>query len=135
MQLHRRDVVDKATQLLDDYGIADLTMRRLARELGVTPGALYWHFADKQELLGAVSDRILEPALPDDADDRWAAHLHGICLGLRDALLSPAAKERGLFRADHVQALLAEPHRLTRLRYNQLWELGMVELWLQGLSL
>ena len=88
MQLHRRDVVDKATQLLDDYGIADLTMRRLARELGVTPGALYWHFADKQELLGAVSDRILDAALPDDADDRWAAHLHGICLGLRDALLS-----------------------------------------------
>ena len=61
MQLHRRDVVDKATQLLDDYGIADLTMRRLARELNVTPGALYWHFADKQELLGAVADRILRP--------------------------------------------------------------------------
>ncbi|MCW2520605.1 MAG: TetR family transcriptional regulator, partial [Mycobacterium sp.] len=36
MQLHRRDVVDKAAQLLDDYGIADLTMRRLARELSVT---------------------------------------------------------------------------------------------------
>ena len=34
------------------YGIADLTMRRLARELDVTPGALYWHFANKQQLLG-----------------------------------------------------------------------------------
>ncbi|HYZ66853.1 MAG TPA: helix-turn-helix domain-containing protein, partial [Mycobacterium sp.] len=60
MQLHKRDVVDAATTLLDSHGIADLTMRRLARELNVSPGALYWHFANKQELLGAVADRILD---------------------------------------------------------------------------
>ena len=59
MQLHKRDVVEAATTLLDDYGIADLTMRRLARELSVSPGALYWHFANKQQLLGAIADRIL----------------------------------------------------------------------------
>jgi AcrR family transcriptional regulator len=88
VQLHRSDVVDKATQLLDDFGIADLTMRRLARELGVTPGALYWHFADKQELLGAVADRILEPALADTEHDRWVDRVHAICGGLRNALLS-----------------------------------------------
>lgn len=88
MQLHRRDVVDKATQLLDDYGIADLTMRRLARELGVTPGALYWHFADKQALLGAVADRILEPVATVATHDAWADSVHAICAGLRDALLS-----------------------------------------------
>ncbi len=88
MQLHRHDVVDKATQLLDDYGIADLTMRRLARELSVTPGALYWHFADKQALLGAVADRILERAVPAVAHDGWADGIHAICTRLRDALLS-----------------------------------------------
>jgi AcrR family transcriptional regulator len=87
VQLHRRDVVDKATKLLDDYGIADLTMRRLARELNVTPGALYWHFADKQELLGAVADRILEPAAADVAGD-WRDRVNEICGRLRDALLS-----------------------------------------------
>ncbi|TPG32238.1 TetR family transcriptional regulator [Mycolicibacterium hodleri] len=88
MQLHRRDVVDKATQLLDDYGIADLTMRRLARELGVTPGALYWHFADKQALLGAVADRILEPAVGTIEHGRWALRIHDLCVRLRNALLS-----------------------------------------------
>lgn len=88
MQLHRRDVVDKATKLLDDYGIADLTMRRLARELNVTPGALYWHFADKQALLGAVSDRILQPASTTAEQSQWADRIHAICTGLRNALLS-----------------------------------------------
>jgi AcrR family transcriptional regulator len=87
VQLHRRDVVDRATRLLDDYGIADLTMRRLARELNVTPGALYWHFADKQELLGAVADRILEPASADGTGD-WRDRVKEICGRLRDALLS-----------------------------------------------
>ena len=88
MQLHRRDVVDKATQLLDDYGIADLTMRRLARELNVSPGALYWHFSDKQELLGAVADRILEPASGAVDDPSWSRCVIGICTALRNALLS-----------------------------------------------
>ncbi|MCK0175139.1 TetR family transcriptional regulator [Mycolicibacterium sp. F2034L] len=81
MQLHKRDVVDAATAILDDYGIADLTMRRLARELNVTPGALYWHVANKQELLGAVADRILA-GVPE------ATGIVEVCTRLRDALLS-----------------------------------------------
>jgi TetR/AcrR family transcriptional regulator, tetracycline repressor protein len=86
VQLHKRDVVEAATTLLDSYGIADLTMRRLARELDVSPGALYWHFANKQQLLGAVADRILEAA--DDVLGHWRERVTGICSALRDALLS-----------------------------------------------
>jgi asparagine synthase (glutamine-hydrolysing) len=59
-------------------------------------------------------------------------HLEGPYVDLlRDALTSVAAKERGLFREDHVRGLLASPNELTRLRYNQLWELGLLEMWLQ----
>jgi AcrR family transcriptional regulator len=86
VQLHKRDVVDAATSLLDCYGIADLTMRRLARELNVSPGALYWHFANKQELLGAVADRILESI--DDMSGGWRDRVAGTCSRLSDALLS-----------------------------------------------
>lgn len=86
MQLHKRDVVEAATALLDNYGIADLTMRRLARELNVSPGALYWHFANKQELLGALADRILESVA--DAPAAWPQRVAAICTTLRDALLS-----------------------------------------------
>ncbi len=86
MQLHKRDVVTAASALLDSYGIADLTMRRLARELNVSAGALYWHFANKQQLLGAVADRILEPV--DDVQGGWRDRIADICGQLRDALLS-----------------------------------------------
>ena len=86
MQLHKRDVVEAATTLLDSFGIADLTMRRLARELDVSPGALYWHFANKQQLLGAVADQILEPV--GDLTAGWRDRITGLCEGLRDALLS-----------------------------------------------
>jgi TetR/AcrR family transcriptional regulator, tetracycline repressor protein len=86
VQLHKRDVVDAATAILDNYGIADLTMRRLGRELNVSPGALYWHFANKQQLLGAIADRILEPV--HDAPGGWRDRIGGICGRLRDALLS-----------------------------------------------
>jgi asparagine synthase (glutamine-hydrolysing) len=50
---------------------------------------------------------------------------------LRGALCSPEARQRGLFDPVHVEGLLRQPHQLTRLRYNQLWELGMLEMWLQ----
>ncbi|MFV1364844.1 TetR family transcriptional regulator [Mycolicibacterium elephantis] len=81
MQLTKRDVVETAAKLLDDYGLADLTMRRLARELDVSPGALYWHFANKQELLGAVADRVLD-GVPG------AVGVIDVCTRLRNALLS-----------------------------------------------
>ena len=61
MRHHRDDVVARALRVLDDHGLADLTMRRLGTELGVQPSALYHHFANKQALLAAVADEILVP--------------------------------------------------------------------------
>jgi AcrR family transcriptional regulator len=87
VHLHKADVVEAATALLDSYGIADLTMRRLARELDVTPGALYWHFPNKQALLGAVADRILR-ACGRPAPAGWRERVTEIGAQLRDALLS-----------------------------------------------
>jgi asparagine synthase (glutamine-hydrolysing) len=61
-------------------------------------------------------------------------HLEGKVLDLvRDALTGNAARDRGLFRDDYVQGLLAAPNaELTRLRGNKLWQLGLLELWLQN---
>ncbi len=60
-------------------------------------------------------------------------HLEGPYLDMvRDALYAPVAKERGLFRPEAVDALLADPNgRLTPLRGNELWQIALLELWLQ----
>jgi asparagine synthase (glutamine-hydrolysing) len=60
-------------------------------------------------------------------------HLEGPYLDMvRDALYAPVAKERGLFRTEAVDALLAEPNgKLTPLRGNELWQIALLELWLQ----
>ena len=63
MQLSRDTIVTAAMEILDSYGLADMTMRRVATHLGVAPGALYWHLATKQQLIAAIADRILAPAL------------------------------------------------------------------------
>ncbi len=51
---------------------------------------------------------------------------------VRDALHSGPARQRGLFRDSYVDRLLAAPNDdLTPLRGNRLWQLGLLELWLQ----
>lgn len=83
---HRHDresVTDAALRLLDEVGLPDLSMRRLASTLGVQPSALYWHFENKQALLGAVADRILA-RIRDDAGASTADAARAI----RDALLA-----------------------------------------------
>ncbi|MCA9261524.1 MAG: N-acetylglutaminylglutamine amidotransferase [Planctomycetales bacterium] len=50
----------------------------------------------------------------------------------RDALTAPAAQRRGLFRQAYVDRLLAAPEaHLTPLRGSKLWQLALLELWLQ----
>jgi len=51
---------------------------------------------------------------------------------IRDALSSRAARERDLFQPAYVNALLADPAaHITPLRGSKLWQLGLLELWLQ----
>ncbi|MFR9776251.1 N-acetylglutaminylglutamine amidotransferase [Micromonospora sp. MS34] len=61
-------------------------------------------------------------------------HLEGKLLDrVRDALTAPEARRRDLFRADYVDALLADPNaELTPLNGNKLWQLGLLEMWLQS---
>ena len=78
------DVARAALRILDDDGLADLTMRRLATRLDVQPSALYWHFPNKQSLLAELSDRIVAQAASLLRGSGVAAEARA----LRDALLA-----------------------------------------------
>jgi len=62
-------------------------------------------------------------------------HLHGEMLDLvHDALTNDAARSRGLYRRQAVAAMLAAPNDTrTNLGANALWQLAVLEMWLQGL--
>jgi AcrR family transcriptional regulator len=68
--LTRDAIVEAALTLLDRDGLAGLSMRRVAQELGAGAASLYWHVRDKEELLSLLLDRIVgesEPPEPDPA--------------------------------------------------------------------
>lgn len=88
MRYHRADVVERALNVLDRYGLADLTMRRLGAELGVQPSALYHHFANKQTLLAAVADEMLVRGRRPRSATSWDRRAAEVCLELRDAMLT-----------------------------------------------
>jgi AcrR family transcriptional regulator len=53
----RAELLDTAIRQLQETGIEDLSLRALARSLGVSQTAPYRHFADKNELLAALATR------------------------------------------------------------------------------
>ena len=80
---HDRDGVARAAlALLDEVGLADLSMRRIAARLDVQPSALYWHFASKQALLAELADRITAGVPRGDTSVLDTAR------GIRDALFA-----------------------------------------------
>ena len=89
-----------------------------------------------------VLKRAARGVVPDAVIDRpkgyfpvpALSHLEGPVLELvADALRSDAARDRGLFREDVVEEMLRDPnaHR-TNLDGSTLWQLGLLELWLQS---
>jgi AcrR family transcriptional regulator len=70
--LTQEAIVDAALRVLEREGADGLSMRRVAEELGTGPASLYWHVANKDELINLLIDRVageLEMPPPDPA--RW----------------------------------------------------------------
>ncbi len=51
----RGEILDAAKHLFAEEGVAHVTMRRIGAAVGVSPTALYMHFADKDALLAAIA--------------------------------------------------------------------------------
>ena len=89
MQHSREQVLAAALGLLDEAGLEQLTMRRLAAALGVQPGATYWHFRSKQDLLEAMADTLLAGLTAGlDTESPWTERITELARRLRRALLS-----------------------------------------------
>lgn len=107
MQLHKDAITQAAMEILRQYGLADVSMRRVAASLGVAPGALYWHIDNKQSLIASMAEVIVSPVIrpADGAElapevdmhpEELSSHLRRQLLSVRDG-------------AEVVVAALAQP--------------------------
>ncbi len=60
----RQAIVDAAVQVFSVQGVSRTTLANIAKKAGVTRGAIYWHFNNKEDLLRALWDQLLLPFEP-----------------------------------------------------------------------
>ena len=59
----RKLLLDTALQLFDQQGINHTTLAQIAKAAGVTRGAIYWHFKDRDDLFRTLWEEITAPIL------------------------------------------------------------------------
>ncbi|MGU3496869.1 TetR family transcriptional regulator [Xanthobacteraceae bacterium A53D] len=106
----RARLLDAAERLFFERGVAAVTLEKIAAAAGVTRGAIYWHFANKAEILRALDaiacvdiEQLFEQALASEPSDPLAT----ACDLATEAMRLIATDERRqrifgvLFRSDY----------------------------------
>jgi len=123
----RAQILNAALRLFSEHGFARTTVRAIARDVGITNAAIYYHFASKQELLEALlEEKGLAPALQKLQQVSTE-------VALRDALLATARQTMALMESNReflrlmlMEALGSEPTAVAAYRKNmERWENGM----------
>ncbi|MEU7746252.1 TetR/AcrR family transcriptional regulator [Nonomuraea sp. NPDC049158] len=84
----RAEIVTAAIELLDDEGLAGLSMRKLGAKLSAGATSLYWYVANKDELLELVYDEIWgEMTAPDPEEVGWRDAASVMAHSMRQVIL------------------------------------------------
>lgn len=86
--LTRETIVGRALEIVDTEGIAGLSMRRLAGDLGARGPSLYHHFAKKDEIIDAIIDQIYNEIRVDEMGPGWEDTLTSYAYQLRALLVA-----------------------------------------------
>ena len=110
----RSALLREATALIREAGVEALSLRALARRVGVTQTALYHHFRDKNELLCALAERGFE-----ELDERVSA-------AMSEGSDARASLERRLTALVHayVHYTAEQPERYDLMFSRAIWKAG-----------
>jgi AcrR family transcriptional regulator len=97
--LTRLAIVDAALSLVDEVGVPALSIRAVARRVGVAPMSLYTHFRGKEALLDALYEEVTRRLFADSGQATWQAECDALCHQVR----------RGVLEHPHWVSLLARP--------------------------
>jgi TetR/AcrR family acrAB operon transcriptional repressor len=109
----RSDILAAAIRVFSVRGVSRTTLNDIAKEAGVTRGAIYWHFNNKTDLLAALWDQLFLPIEPivqaseskDEADP--LGRMHEALLSLFTSLANDPMQLQ-LFRILHDKCELVE---------------------------
>src|SRR5262249_26022989 len=115
--LSRDRVLEAAVRLADEGGIESLSMRKLARELGVEAMSLYNHVANKADLVDPIVDLVIaEIDLPESGP--WDEAIRKCAVSAHEAFLRHPWACSGVIGPSETGTL-----RVPRLKYMN-WLLG-----------
>ena len=123
--LTRESIIEASIEFLDTGGEDGLTFRALSERLATGPGAIYWHIANKGELLTSACDAIVArtlDAMPSAAKPK--ANIRALALGLFDAMDAHPWVGSALARAPGEMPMIRILERLGQ----QIRALGVEEL-------
>jgi TetR/AcrR family transcriptional regulator, tetracycline repressor protein len=98
-------VIEAALRVMDEEGLEAVSMRRVAREVGVEAMSLYHHVEDKEDLLDGICERVMiEFDFPEPVDDwtencRRGARAWRNLLQAHPAVMRLFAEQRGPVRS------------------------------------
>src|SRR5271168_4808225 len=85
--LSRERIIEASIELLDSSGESGLTFRALSERLATGPGAIYWHIANKSDLLNAACDAIIARTMNASLTGATPeATIRAIALGVFDVI-------------------------------------------------
>ena len=85
--LSRDRIIEASIELLDSSGEDGLTFRALSERLATGPGAIYWHIANKSDLLTAACDAVVARTMKAPAVGATPkATIRALALGMFDAI-------------------------------------------------
>ncbi|MBB2915562.1 AcrR family transcriptional regulator [Streptosporangium becharense] len=118
--LSRAQIVRAAVELLDAEGSEALSMRRLGARLGAGATSIYWHVANKDQLLELVLDEVYgELVVPDLGEVGWRDAVFAFAYAMRQAIFrhpwvtsiigtTPALGPNAMRLTDRMLTLFAE---------------------------
>jgi uncharacterized protein YndB with AHSA1/START domain len=113
--LSRERVLRTAVDIADSGGIESLSMRRLAKELGVEAMSLYHHVANKSDLLEAIVDLVAAEIWIPSPGDEWRSAMRRRAVSAREVFtrhpwalgLIESSRTPGLDRLRYLESVLA----------------------------
>lgn len=88
----QEEIIEAALELLNEEGLNELSLRKLAKRLDLKAPALYWYFTSKENLVDHMAEGMLarefRDVSPRHQDESWQEWLILLCGRLRRAMLA-----------------------------------------------